>query len=330
MQASVEPFHTPPRQWTRRGLKAVGLIPNILAALSVLAWLIGRVVSDRYGWSQWLLWIPTVSVIIVAMGGLICTAMWPRRRWMLIGWGVCIALLAVYFCFIEYRMFARMPSDPPGLRIVHWNATTEGGEEDDYIDAIIAAEGDITITTDAGATPFRPRIWQWNEGTPVSMRPFAVMTKLPIMQRRHLVHQDEIVVALLRVDTTEQLGRPLTIYIVDMPSDLSLRRAELARQARRMIDNVDAPPPDLVIGDFNITRGAASLEIMFPGMVHAYGQAGAGYSATYHRGEGGWLLYHIDHVLLSERVRATSYEIIDPGVGRHTMQAVTIELIEHP
>lgn len=293
-----------------------------------MAWLAGVIISDRYGWSQWLLWIPTVSAIAVAVIGLISTAIWPRRKGMLIGWGACIAALVVYFCFIEYRMFARPPSDPPGLRIVHWNATPEGGEEDDYLDALIDAGGDITITTDAGSLPYLPRIWVWNGGTPVAMRPFAIMTKLPILQRRHLVHQDEIVVGLLVVDTTKQLGRPLTIYIIDMPSDLKLSRAALARRAREMIDNVDAPVPDLVIGDFNITRGAASLQMMFPGMQHAYDQAGSGYSATFHRGEGGWLMYHIDHVLLSDSVRATSYEIIDPGVGRHTMQAATIVLNE--
>lgn len=316
--------HTRLRVWVTRLVKAAMLLAILLAAAGVLAWLTGRVVSDRYYWSQWLLWVPTLAVIPVAVAGLALTVVWPRKRTLLAGWLACVIGLLVYFCFIEYRMFAKPPTESQGLRIVHWNATQDGGSDDQYIDALIAGDGDITITTDAWAIPFRPRVYVWNEGTPPSMRPFAVLTKLPILRLRYLVNEDEIIVVLLEVDATERIGRPLVMYLVDMPSDLTLARAELARQARRMIDNAAAPPPDLVIGDFNITRGSAAMRIMFPGLTHAYDQAGHGYSATFHRGEGGWLLYHIDHALLSDTVRATDYEIIETGVGRHRMQAVTI------
>ncbi len=39
---------------------------RLAAAFVVAAWLLGRLVSDRYGWSQWLLWIPTPAVLVVA------------------------------------------------------------------------------------------------------------------------------------------------------------------------------------------------------------------------------------------------------------------------
>lgn len=312
------------RRWFKPTVRLLVLSPSIIVAICLMAWLAGRFVSDRYFWSQWLLWIPTQAAIAGAIVGLALAFTWRRKRRMYFAWSACLAGVLVYFCFIEYRMFAGVSDQPQGVRIVHWNATQEGGTGDDYIDALIDAGGDITITTDAGTIPFRPRTWLWNGGSPASMRPFAIATKLPILTMRSLANEDEIIVVLVEIDTTEMIGRPLVLYVVDMPSDLNLARADLARRARRMIDNANAPPPDVVVGDFNIVRGAASLRMMFPGMTHAYDQAGRGYSATFHRGKGGWLMYHIDHILLSDAFRATSYEIIDPGVGRHNMQAATI------
>lgn len=312
----------------RRGLgvllRVIVLALLLLAGSGLLAWLVGRIVSDRYFWSQWLLWIPTQAAIGLAFFGLLLAVAFWRKRVMLIGWSLCLACVLIYFCFIEYRMLPRIEKPPLGLRIVHWNATRDRGSKEQYVNALIQARGDITITTDAGTIPFHSDIWVWNEGSPLSMRPFAIVTRLPVLTRRYLVNDDQIVIVLLEVDATEHIGQPLVLYLVDLPSEPRIARMELARKARRMLDNANAPEPDVVIGDFNIIRGAASLRAMFPGMVHAYQHAGSGYSATFHRGEGGWLMYHIDHVLLGNDLRASGYEIIDPGIGRHNMQAVTI------
>ena len=41
----------------------LGITATVIAAAVLVAWLAGRVISDRYGWSQWLLWIPTPAVL---------------------------------------------------------------------------------------------------------------------------------------------------------------------------------------------------------------------------------------------------------------------------
>ena len=64
---------------TRRGVTAwlrlvASIIVNLIVALlwtAILAWLVGRVLTDRFAWSQWLWWIPTPAMIIVAVLGLL-------------------------------------------------------------------------------------------------------------------------------------------------------------------------------------------------------------------------------------------------------------------
>lgn len=92
------------------------------------------------------------------------------------------------------------------------------------------------------------------------------------------------------------LGRPLVVWVVDMPSDPSLSRERVMAEARRAVDAwrspaqeptkggwwrpvgdpVAVPPADIVIGDFNTPRGSASLRELAPGMRDAYEEAGWG------------------------------------------------------
>ena len=81
------------------------------------------------------------------------------------------------------------------------------------------------------------------------------------------------------------------------------------------------------MGDFNITRGSYSLELLFPGARHAYDEAGSGWGATYPRD--GWPYLHIDHVLMtSDDLAATRYEIVDPGIGLRRLQIAEIRRLE--
>ena len=91
--------------------------------------------------------------------------------------------------------------------------------------------------------------------------------------------------------------------------------------ARRRLDSTAAPPPDIVVGDFNMTRGSASVKALVPGLAHAYDQAGRGYGATFRRD---FPLYHLDHTLLSGTLTATDYAVVDLGIGRHLGQVVEL------
>jgi endonuclease/exonuclease/phosphatase family metal-dependent hydrolase len=146
---------------------------------------------------------------------------------------------------------------------------------------------------------------------------------LPVLQKRWLAMEDDILIALVEIDATEPLGRPIVLYLIDLPSDPRLPRADVARKIRSFLDEVedDTPPPDAAVGDFNITRGSAALSMAMPGLHHAFNDGGHGYGASFHER---LPLYHIDHILLADTLRCTRYDLIDAGLGRHRAQAAWI------
>jgi hypothetical protein len=50
--------------------------------LALLAWILGRVLTDRTDWSQWLWWMPSWTALILAAGGVLLAlrpGRWRRR-----------------------------------------------------------------------------------------------------------------------------------------------------------------------------------------------------------------------------------------------------------
>ena len=249
---------------------ATGLVA--LAMLVLIAWLTGRIVSDRYGWSQWLLWIPTPGAVLVALLGLL-GALRPadkphRRRRRLLVWGITALALVVYFTLHEHRILRRSPSPTAGVRIAYWNpnsgAIRDGVEARNAI--FIDLDADLTILAnargpkeyDALADTLGP------EGRVFRVRPFLFFTRLPLLEYQTLISNGGIEVVHIRLDATATLGRAISIYAVDLPSQLTTSRMETAKRLRELIESVAAPEPDIVIGDFNMTRGSAALRAAFP------------------------------------------------------------------
>ncbi len=297
--------------------------------LVIIAWLTGRIVSDRYGWSQWLLWIPTPGAILAALIGLL-GALRPtdkptRRRRRLLVWGITVLAIIAYFTLREHRMLHPAPSQTAGMRITFWNPNS--GALRDSVQArnatLIDLDADLTILANAGgfkryeslAATLGP------EGSALRVRPFFIFTRLPLLEYQTLISNGGIEVVHVRLDAAATLGRAISIYAVDLPSDPKSSRLETARRLRGLLDSVAAPPPDIVIGDFNMTRGGAALRTAFPDLEHAYDQAGHGYGATYPRA---FPLYHLDHVLLAETVQAQDYRLVNPGLGRHLIQVAEV------
>jgi hypothetical protein len=306
----------------------LGIMCTVIAATVLVAWLAGRVISDRYGWSQWLLWMPTPTLlpaVLLGVAGACRPAREPRqRRCRLAVWAGLGAVVAVYFLVIEHR-FLRWGAGEPGALTLLLSSVHPGRQQagDDYVDRLIAARADLTLLSKSLAPRDVQRV-EHELGEPVltvTVWPFMVLTRLPVLEARSLVANEGTHIALFRLDTTAELGRPITVYAVDLPSDPTRPRNEIARAARRMLDGTAALPPDIVVGDFNMTRGSASVKRLFPGLAHAYDEAGRGYGATFRRG---FPLYHLDHTLLADTLTATDYALVDPGIGRHLAQRVEL------
>lgn len=104
---------------------------------------------------------------------------------------------------------------------------------------------------------------------------------------------------LLQLDTTAATKDTTTYWLIDLPSDISLHRRVVVEEAAEALRNFDGqvidfdadgtahrasrggrgfPPPDVILGDFNIPRGSGSLARLGADLVPAYSVAGRGMS----------------------------------------------------
>jgi hypothetical protein len=295
-------------------------------AVVAIAWVAARIVSDHFAWSQWCLWIPTPLALLAAFLTLPVAARRRDRRrpWRVAGVLAMVAAMSVSLLTIEHRFVAPRPTRPDGVRLVHWNMSWPAQSQAERFGRRVPDfESDIVLISSPGHLVRSPSVQQWlgDEGVYRRLGVFAALVRVPIIECRELRASDRTYVALLRLDTTEQIGRDLTILLVDLPSMPLIGRMALARDLRRDLGADDVPVPDIVVGDLNITRGSAALATLFPALHHAWDDAGSGYGATFPRLVP---LYHIDHVLLADDLVATEYEIIDPGIGLHLPQRARI------
>lgn len=144
------------------------------------------------------------------------------------------------------------------------------------------------------------------------------------------------------------LGRPIVVWVVDLPSDPALWRGDIMRTARNAVEAWEQPPlvcdergrwrtggdpvrvpePDVAVGDFNTLRGSDSLRTLLPGTRDAFEQAGWGRARSWrqtHPNPAASLLlrladWHLDQTRVGPAWRAVRYRLIEPRTGPHTAQ----------
>jgi hypothetical protein len=319
------------RRFITGSFRWAGVLITILAALALMVWIAGRMISDRYEWSQWIAWTPTpVAIGLAALGfiGVMHPGGSKRRLRTRVGaWGIAFAGFIIYFSLFEHHLLTPgcCSSQSAGFRIMHWNPSlSENDNAGALSQTVVDLNADITILTNAPAAPWEKPVRRWlgPQRLPVVVFPFSVITKLPILEIRRVVAARQMHATLMRFDATQPLGRELTILAVDLPSDPERSRMDTAKQLRTWLDEANLPPIDIMLGDFNMTRDSASLHTIAPGYRDAFDEAGAGYGATYPR-KTPWL--HIDHMLIAGDIKPLSYCILDPGAGTHRLQMMTIK-----
>ncbi len=319
----------------------------LVSMLVLGGWGLGRVASDRWVWSQYLLWVPTV--VALSVGGVLLVGAWVldprRRRWRArhaggVLWLVSALVLVFGELDVARRISARDDSD---LRIVFWNASNQLLE---YPPALISEHRpDLVVVVNPrwrmGREMFATTVvpGRARDGHVLWRSGFAVASRYPIVEhgattlglrgvRAGMDPETDGELAFDRghavffvLDTTADLGRQIVVWAIDMPSDPRQGRMANARRARARIDawrgtngRRGFPEADIVVGDLNVPRGSASLGVLCPSMHDAGGVLG-----TWPRR---WALWQLDHVLFDPRAwRLTKLRAIDPGIGTHRMLA---------
>ncbi len=249
------------------------------------------------------------------------------------------------------------PQSQGGQRLVFWNAATDF--MDDYADKIAGVRPSIVCI----ANPAAYCKWEvireavggdasdaQRYGRLACFGPWRVLrwggTSLEIegAKTRYFDGQPSVdrgQAMFVEFDATAEYGRPIVVWVLDVPSDVNLSRQTMMKQAAAAINGfsgpvmvrgkggldevVEAPKgfpaADIIAGDFNTPRGSASLGLVVGGLVHAYEQAGYGPEPTWHRE---YPLVAIDHVFTGGPVRAVGYSSVDVGAGKHRMQIVDL------
>lgn len=312
-------------RWRRLAAACGRWLAFSAAVAAALCWLVGLVASDRFAATQFLHWVPAPLLApIVAAGSVVALG---AARWRPLAAACAAAALAIAAVHLATRWSPRGPCDE-GLRIVHWNASSPSLEEADADRRAIAGlRPDLLLVTDDWALFGRVRGDRWEEtGWRVHRAgPFAISTRLPLLEVRLAVASADRYLAVVRLDASEAIGRELVIWLVDLPSDPRGARMAEARSLRSLIDSLRLPPPDLVAGDFNLDSGSAALRTIAPGLRNAFAAAGRGYAGSYPRR---LPLWQIDQILLSPDLAACSYRLVDLGRGRHRAQELMLPLAD--
>jgi len=344
--------------------------------LVVLAWGVGRWFNDDHLWSQWLFWIPTLVVVVFAWVTLVVSAICSKlslrmggvklRPFLAVG-----ALVATGWMIVSWHPMnvgaGWNTPNTPRYTVAYWNISVDR-QAQDAADAVLEEEPDIAIVANIRwdvhreplVTKLRSLAPAEGEGVHVLQRgSLSIAGRFPI--RRYGVARLERVATLLEswrserdtgritfveFETSEDLGGvPLTVWIVDLPSDPSMKRADVMRAASRAVSAWEGvamapdalgrwiqqtpvegergfPEPDLIIGDFNAPRGSRSIGQLVGDRPSTHAQAGVGPAGTWMR----YLpLWAIDQAYTGDRVKATRSSVVDPGLSEHRMLVVELE-----
>ena len=262
-KADIKPNPAPARWPLRRARHALAFSADLALLAALLSWLLGRTISDRHLWSQYLGWIPTEAVACLAVAVLIAGILLRWRRPRLL---VTIATLGItaWLAFAEWRVHRFVVPEPARgpLRVLFMNISPRG--RDASIDRLFATRPDIAILSNVHPQPVtfekiygvrhQDLLERFTEIVPGNAPPgeahlvrngmFHIYSKHPIRRRAsaYVGNQDTWLdndiggggaVLMLEIDTPQG---PVIIWAVDMPRTLGASRAALFAEARTSVD----------------------------------------------------------------------------------------------
>ncbi|MCE2882183.1 MAG: hypothetical protein LW636_07485 [Planctomycetaceae bacterium] len=293
-----------------------------LAMLAAVSYLATTVATDRFAWMQPAWWAPRLPfalgcTLLACVAALLSRSRSRGRR----AWSAVAALLVVFAVLDLDRDFG-LPRERPaeGVRVVHWNtAWTSESDSVDALAALLALDAHVVVLSDAGHL-FGEGGLSRAEAAGYSYRSrgrLSLLSRFPVAESRSLYAASGASVARFAVETNDG---PLVIDGIDLPRDLRIGRYEQARQLALDLAG-KGPAPDVLVGDFNSTRGSASVGLLLAGGIDAFEAAGSGWGGTYPRTRP---LLAIDLMLVKPPWRAAWARMHDLGTRPHRAQEVVL------
>ena len=298
-------------------------IANFIAIGFSSLWIIGAILSDRWSWSQWLSWIPTPIVILVFTLVALLFFFTHKRKLSMLYFG-CAVITTIWFCSFEHQLFSSK-NGKGTVSILGWTMSHPKDKvAEESANLIVQMNSDITLLTHGWRVRGEPAIREWL-GTSrhrVVNSQFTLFTKFAPVKIQTLIATDGKYVSSFVLDTTSVLGDVLVLWAVDLPSSLTISKMDTAHRIRRLLQSVDTMQPDIVIGDFNMTRNSIASKTIFPNLQNAASSTGTGILASF---PVEFPLFHIDHILFGSRLTMLNYTLINPHIGRHRIQVADFD-----
>lgn len=300
--------------------RRLAMLPCAGAALVWLAWCAGCVLNDQWGWSQWLWWIPApvaaAAAIVWVAGAQGLARGAQRNRARILG---CVALVIAALGTSRSLSLVSRADPPDSLHLVCWNARWPGERAQASAQALVPWAGRVMIISNPGRIAEHASIWMRDGEQLAEAGTFLLTGPVKVLEARPVVQGDDGFAALFRFEASDT-GQT-SLLAIDLPSDpFRPRHAVLARFAAQVRASVDLRSVDMIVGDFNGTRGSVSIHDAFPGFRDAWSTAGQGWGASWPRETP---ILHIDLALVSDRMRIDRCELVDPGVGHHRLNTLS-------
>ena len=297
-----------------------------LAVVTFLLWGIGVIFSDRWLWSQWLAWIPTPILILFFLTSSImffCN----KNKTVSILFVCCTIVTILLFSVVENRLVGNN-CDTGDIKIVGWTMShPKGNVAQESANIIVALNADITLLTHGWRVRGEPTIQNWlgtNRHKVINSQ-FTLFTIYKPIEVQSLIASDGMYISEFVLDTTSITGGHTILWAIDFPSSVNRSKMSIAKKVHQLLDLIDVEKPDIVIGDFNMTRNSASIKELFPELHDASADGGIGLIASF---PVQFPLYHIDHILLSDKFHAAFYLLENPYLGRHRIQVAEIKFTQ--
>lgn len=287
-------------------------------------WLLGWCLGDRQPPWLWLYYIPAP---LIAVWGLTDWALrLYRAGWARSGITIAITLLALSkTLLLDSRWNRPTPPPPDALHVEHWNVAHAPFGYAPILRALDADNADLIIFDEARYSDDLYELTEKELGLPHSFNDQG----MAILSRYPFEPQGTISLPNARAwwAIIETPHGPLHVLTLDLLSHPALNRAPTMDALTTWLQERGDPTPLLIVGDFNTTRSARSLNPLRKFMKHAYEAGGRGWPYS-------WPLpvpvYAIDHAWVSTNIVVHNYRLRASAMSDHARQDFTISFASAP
>lgn len=308
--------------------RPLAIWPILVAWILVVGWWISPLASWVGGRWQYVVWLPDwVWLILVGFCSalaLLIVMMGHGSRSRGLAFAAALAVLGPLWGTLHRDVGLPVRSALGDATVLFLNPQDPGKQVvEALVDELVAMDADVAVIMNPGWIPVTWRAVESAQPTGRFFRNIGgvlVVSRTAINSMRRIFANGEVQAMEITLGMEGGSLLPRKIVVADLPSDLTVNRAESLRTLAAGIaadvgsDAASPSPIDLLLGDLNTTPRSPELGQVIPGFVDVFTSVGRGWGGTWPR-DRGWL--RIDFALAPLDRMPDSVVTFDPGAGGH-------------